>query len=136
MAAAQDPQRIQIGRTYGRHQAVGVVVLKRSVKTDGGVSTHENLAGARAWVVLGEQGMAESDWEGAVECARAGLKELGPLYGVAARLRLGDDSDLTLGAAEDNVKKGKVQPAARVMLETLKWRTQLYARYHTDEIAE
>ncbi len=55
---------------------------------------------------------------------------------MAERLRTGDDSDLFLGAAEDDFKKGKVRHAAQVMLEMLQWRTRLYVRYYADEIAE
>jgi len=89
-----------------------------------------------AWLSLGEQRAAVHDWSGAVESARAGLQELGKLFGFAARLREGDDSTLYIGAAEDEFKVGHIRAAAKGMLEMLQWRTRLYVRYYADEIAE
>lgn len=130
--------RLQVERAYKAHLATGLVLLKRPTDTDGGLPMHQKLAGTRAWLSLGAERVAAQDWVGAVECARAGLQELGKLTGLAARLRVRvfDDSVLKLGAADDLFKEGRVRDAAIMMLKSLEERTRLYVLYYADEIAE
>lgn len=130
--------RMEEERAYKARCATGLVLLKRTVNNDGGPQAHQRLAGARAWLSLSRKSVAAHDWAGARECAQNGLRELGKLTGLAARLRVRvfDDSVLALGAAEDLSKKGRVRDAAVMMLEILEERTRLYVLYYADEIAE
>lgn len=96
-------------------------------------SAHAGYSGSRAWLALGEQMLDEGDYNGAIECAQKGLDELGDDY---AGPEVDDDTDLKLAAARERIAQGHAADGAKVMLRTLKTRTNLYSDSHAEEIGD
>ncbi len=94
---------------------------------------HQQLAGSRAWLALGQEFLKHQDPEAAIYCARAGLAELGDDYTDPQTV---DDTGMKLLAAQERIKKGFAADGATVMLRMLETRTKLYAKLHAAEVAE
>jgi hypothetical protein len=92
---------------------------------------HERLAGARAWLALGERLLDAGNAAEALAAARAGLEELGSDY---ASPRTKDDTSLKLALAEDRLAEGDTESAAVISLRMLEDRTELYADKHAGAI--
>ncbi len=134
-AQTTDPLQLQVERVYERQQAIGRAMLKLPTLAERR-ARHTKLAGARAWLALAELSEQTGDWAGAVDCARAGKRELGELRGLSARLGVYDHSDMHWRAAELRAEQGHVEQAARLMLPILKLQTDSYVRYYSQEVAE
>jgi hypothetical protein len=120
-------ERLRVERTQADLAATGEVQL-RDASAEG---DHERLAGARAWLGLVEQALAEGDPGAAVGAARAGLDELGEEY---APDGVEDDTTLKVYAAEELVGEGDAEGGARMLLDLLRERAALYAERHRDAI--
>ncbi len=125
--------RLTAERAHEGHRASATVLVRHSDSPPGGTSPHLKLAGSRAWLALSSQRAAAQDWSGAVACAQAGLDELGRSY---VSRGVYDDSDLKLGVAQDQLKRGDAQNAAGVLLDVLTARIALYVKLHADAIVE
>lgn len=128
-----ETRRITVTRTHDGHSASGMVLLREPVASDATGSPHMKLAGARAWVALGEQRIAADDWPGAIACGRAGLEELGRRYAGRGAL---DHTQMKLSVAEDQIKEGDLVNAAKNILRQLTIRIAYYVDLHADAIAE
>jgi len=94
---------------------------------------HVRLAGARAWLALAKDRVAEKEWGAAIELARKGLVELGQEY---ARPQVDDDTELKALAAEDQIKQGRLENAARMLAGALSTRIVCYVDLHNDTVVE
>jgi len=131
---AETSRLLLVVRQYADRTATGTVGLRRvKPNDDGSSSPHLKLAGSRAWLTLGEQRLKIEDWAGAIACARAGLEALGQHYAPPA---VADDTELKLLAAEEQLKQGRAQDTATVMLRMLAERQRLYVQRHADEVME
>ena len=128
-----DTLRLTAERAHEGHRASATVLVRHSDSPAGGTSPHLKLAGSRAWLALSSQRAAAQDWSGAIACAQAGLDELGRSY---ATRGVYDDSDLKLGVAQDQLKRGDAQNAAGILLDILAARIALYVKLHADTIVE
>lgn len=128
-----DTQRLTAERAHEGHRASATVLVRHSDSPAGRTSPHLKLAGSRAWLALGSQRAAAQDWSAAVACAQAGLDELGRSY---ATRGVYDDSDLKLGVAQDQLKRGDAQNAAGVLLDILAARIALYVKRYADTVIE
>jgi hypothetical protein len=123
---------VEVKRELEGHSAVGQVVVRAASAPAPAQAPHVKLAGARAWLKLGQERLAEHQAQAAVACARKGLEELGSDY---AAPDAGDDTVLKLAAAEELLKAGRADNAASTMLRTLDGRARLYVDQHKDTIA-
>lgn len=128
-----DPLRLTAQRSHDGRSAVGTVLLRQPPAPDAGPSPHLKLAGTRAWLALGEQRLNAEDWAGAVACAQAGLDELGSQYAGRGAL---DHTSMKLSIAKDDIRMGRLDNAADIMLNQLAIRTRYYVQLHTADIAE
>jgi hypothetical protein len=119
--------RLRVERTQADRSAPGEVQL-RDASAQG---SHERLAGARAWLGLTEQALAEGDPGAAVGAAQAGLDELGEEY---APDGVEDDTTLKVYAADELVADGDAEGGARMLLDLLRERAALYAERYRDAI--
>jgi hypothetical protein len=107
-------------------------VLKLAAQPGANDAPHAALAGSRAYLALGRAQLAADKPSGAVECAQAGLAELGPNYVAPTAM---DDTDLKVLAAEDLVGAGQVADGASTLLRVLEERISLYEQLHASELA-
>lgn len=118
---------VRVERERAGERAEGEVVASGEAG-----KVHERLAGARAWLALGERLLDADNADDALAAGRAGLEELGPDY---ASRRTVDDTGLKLALAEDRLAEGDTESAAALTLRMLEDRTELYADKHSDAIA-
>jgi hypothetical protein len=107
-------------------------VLKQAAQPGANDAPHTALAGSKAYLALGRAQLAADKPSGAVECAKAGLAELGPNYIAPTAM---DDTDLKVLAAEDLVGAGQVADGATTLLRVLEERIGLYEQLHASELA-
>jgi len=131
---AKGPGRwlVRTSRSAEGEAAEGTVLL-RSDRPPGSPPAHLRLAGARAWLALGQRFQSRSRWQEAIASARAGLAEIGSDY---AGPDVDDETDLKLLAAEDRLAQGHASDAAAVMLRVLGDRLSLYASLHHQDVVE
>jgi len=124
----------QAGRTVQKeHSHQGKSATGNVVLTAGTPETeHQHLAGARAWLLLGQTFLQVSDAEAAIFCGKAGLSELGDDY--ADPRTTVDDTGMKILAAENQIQKGLAADGASVLLRMLEIRTQLYSKLHAEQI--
>lgn len=124
---------VRVERKWKEHSAKGQVLVRQEQRPQAEGAAHQNLAGSRAWLALGQGRLAAKDTEGAIACGRAGLKELGPRY--ASPLAV-DDTGLKVAAAEERIKGGHPEDGAQVLLRMLEIRNQLYVERNKKALAE
>ena len=122
---------VEVRREWEGHSALGRAVVRAASAP--AQAPHVKLAGARAWLNVGQERLAAGQAQAAVECARRGLEELGGDY---APLTAVDDTVLKLAAAEEELGAGRANNAASTMLRTLDARTRLYVEKHSDTVAQ
>jgi len=110
-----------------------VVIVRSERKPSLPDPVHVRLAGARAWLALAKDRVAEKEWSAAIELARRGLGELGQEY---ARPQVDDDTELKALAAEDQLKQGHPENAARALARVLSTRIACYLDLHNDTVVE
>jgi hypothetical protein len=93
---------------------------------------HERLAGARAWLALGERLLEAGNSADALAAGRAGLEELGSDY---ASRRTKDDTALKLALADERLAEGDEESAAAITLRMLEDRAELYEDKHSGAFA-
>jgi hypothetical protein len=120
-------EHLRVERRQADRAATGEVLLRDAAAHAG----HERLAGARAWLGLGEHALADGDADPALAAARAGLDELGDDYAPAG---VEDDTTLKAYAADELVEDGDTEGGARMLLGLLRERAELYAERHRDAI--
>lgn len=121
---------VRAERRIGVHAATGEARLQAGgAAIDPSRPPHAGLAGARAWLSLGQARMAAGSFAEAMAAARAGLDELGTDYAAPG---VKDDTRLKLDAAEERREEGRLDAAARVMLRVLEARIELYPGAHHD----
>lgn len=126
---AQLGQEIHSEHSLKGRTASATVVVKQG--TDG-ATAHRILAGARAWLLLGQEFQGAADTDAAIQCARAGLTELGEDY--ADPRNTIDDTGLKILAADERIQKGFPADGASVLLRMLESRIRMYVRLHADHI--
>ncbi len=126
---------IRAQRSLGGQSATFEVIVRGAGEAPAPDSPHRAFAGARAWLALAEARRGAGDAQTALDAARAGLAELGQTY-YARSLGVTDDTSLHIALAEEMVKRGKLPDAARRMVQALEDRLRLYARLHSEAIAE
>jgi hypothetical protein len=124
---------VEARREWEGHSGLGRAVVRAAAAPAPANAPHVTLAGARAWLNLGQERLAAGQAPAAVACARRGLEELGRDY---APLTAGDDTVLKLAAAEEELGAGRAENAASTMLRTLDARTRLYVEKHRDTVAQ
>jgi hypothetical protein len=124
---------IRVTRAHGAASAKGVVAIRQATEPAAATAPHLALAGARAWLALGNQALAGKRDDEAIACARAGLNELGHDY---APPTVEDDTELKVLAADDLIKDGKRSAGAAMLLRMLEERMQLYVRRNAATLAE
>ena len=124
---------MQVERKIEGASAMGTVVVKGKDEPRAGKTQHARLAGARAWLALGEKLLEGGDAEAAISCAHKGLEELGDSYSDPLIL---DDTELKLAAAEDRIDSGHKEDGAVTMLAVLAGRLSMYKNLHKDEVVE
>ena len=125
-ATAPDQWTIGVERQAAGRSATGVVVVRQEARPDPAAPPHRALAGARAWLALGQL-LLDADPGGAASCAQAGLDELGREYAPPGTK---DDTGLKLLAARDLVDHGRAADGAAMMLRLLGERLTLYVTLH------
>ena len=113
--------------------ATGRVTLRLQDEPDPGSPPHLGLALARAWLSLGGSFLASGDYSHAVQAAESGLDALGSGYVSPMGT---DDTDLKVKAAEMQAEQGKLENAAKVLLDMLEVRTRMYADLYSSEVLE
>lgn len=124
---------LRVERKWKEHSAKGQALLRQETPPTAATAAHQNLAGSRAWLALGQGRLSAKDTEGAIACARAGLKELGPRYASPMAV---DDTGMKVLAAEDRIKGGHPEDGAAVLLRMLEIRNQLYVERNKKSLAE
>jgi hypothetical protein len=124
---------VEVKRELEGQSGVGRAVVRAASAPEPSQAPHLKLAGARAWLSLGQERLAAKQAPAAVTCAKRGLEELGSDY---APPEAGDDTVLKLAAAEELLKAGRADNAASTMLRTLEARARLYVQKHKDTVAQ
>ncbi len=124
---------IQVQREWEGESGLGQAVIRAAARPDPSHEPHVRLAGARAWLAVGQERLAAGQGAAAVACARRGLEELGPDY---APLSAGDDTVLKLAAAEGELAASRAENAASTMLRVLEARARLYVEKHQQVVVE
>jgi hypothetical protein len=124
---------VEVRREWEGHSGLGRTVVRAASAPAPAQAPHVKLAGARAWLNVGQERLAAGQAQAAVGCARRGLEELGGDY---APLTAVDDTVLKLAAAEEELGAGRADNAASTMLRTLEARTRLYVEKHSATVAQ
>jgi len=124
---------IEVRREWEGHAALGRAVVRAASAPAPAQDPHVKLAGARAWLRLGQEHLAAGQAQAAVACAERGLEELGGDY---APLTAVDDTVLKLAAAEEELRAGRADNAASTMLRMLDARTRLYLEKHRATVVQ
>ncbi len=111
--------------------ATGRVTLALPQEPDPESPPHLELARSLAWLSMGGAFLASGDFSNAVETARAGLEALGTRY--VSPLAT-DDTDLKVKAAEMQIAEGKMENGAKVLLDMLQQRTQMYMELNESQV--
>lgn len=122
---------VRVEREWAGERAVGTAVVRGTGADDPAAAAHAALAESRAWLELGRRKLEAGEPREAVRCAEQGLEALGDEY---APPGVEDDTQLKLLAAQEQLRQGRDEAGARVMLRMLEERTTLYARRHSGEI--
>jgi hypothetical protein len=131
-AAGPDTWRIRVRRELDGVQHYGDVIVRAS-DVDRLNPPHVSLAGARAWLALG-QGFSRDERAGAtVAAVKAGLAELGRGY---ASRTVKNDTGLRVAAAEDLLRTGREADAAAMLLSVLATRIELYRQLHAADLVD
>lgn len=128
---ARAPRRVEITsqQAHAGHVAVGRAIVLGD--DPGARATHASLAAGRAWLALGEELLALSDFEAAYEAAQLGLAVIGDAYRTRT---LKDDSGIELYRARDLARAGEHAEAARVAVSVLASRVTRYVRTHAGAV--
>jgi hypothetical protein len=118
---------VRVERDFGGESAIGEILVKQETAPNPENFPHIKLAGSRAWLALGKSKLANKDTQAAISCAQAGIDELGTKY---TSPLTNDDTGMKLFVAEDRIEEGFSEDGARIMLNMLEIRTQLYAELH------
>jgi hypothetical protein len=121
--------RIHAERSQGTYAATGEATVREAGPA------HGALAGARAWLALAQVRQAASDSETAITSARAGLDELGQRY-YERSLGVIDDTGMQVSLANEQLKRGQAEQAARRLIAALEYRLKLYIQLHAQALAE
>jgi hypothetical protein len=124
---------VRVARQDESRSKDAVVIVRAERKPSPPDPVHVRLAGARAWLALAKDRVAEKEWSAAIELARKGLVELGQEY---ARPQVDDDTDLKALAAEDQLKQGHTENAARTLARVLEDRISCYRDLHSATVVE
>jgi hypothetical protein len=124
---------VEVRRAWEGHAGVGRAVVRATSAPEPGQEPHVKLAGARAWLNVGQERLVAGQAQASVACARRGLEELGLDY---APLTAVDDTVLKLAAAEEELAAGRADNAASTMLRTLDARTRLYVEKHRHTVVQ
>jgi hypothetical protein len=124
---------VEVRREWEGHPGLGRVVVRAAAAPAPAHAPHVKLAGARAWLTLGQERLAAGQAQAGIACARRGLDELGSDY---APLTAADDTVLKLAAAEEELAAGRADNAASTMLRTLDGRARLYVEKHRDTVVQ
>jgi hypothetical protein len=84
---------------------------------------HHALASAEAWLALARDSSESGAFTDAITAARGGIADLGPDYKVR---KIKDDTELYIGDAEDQIRKGSRDIAAKELITALDTRVALY----------
>lgn len=125
---------VQTERKRNGHTATAQVLVQNTA-APADTSTHAGLAGARAWLTLAQGRYAANDYGPAIECARAGVSELGSRYSSVA-LEVTEDTSLRIDMAEDLLEHSRPAEAARMLIDALETRLGLYIKLHAKTIAQ
>lgn len=124
---------VRVERKWQDRVARGQALVRQEARPQADGAPHQNLAGSRAWLALGQGLLSAKDYDGAVACARAGLKELGPRYAGPMAV---DDTELKVAAAEEGLKAGRLADGAQGLLRMLEIRHKLYLDRYKKTLAE
>jgi hypothetical protein len=119
--AAEREWVVRAERSAGQARGGGQVTVRSDRRPDER-SPYARLAGARAWLAVGDDRLRAGDLESALAAGRAGVDELGVGY---APDRVRDDTKLKLIAAEEQLEDGDPEAGAEIVLEVLRTRAAL-----------
>jgi hypothetical protein len=119
---------VRCERRIGDHTATGEARIQGE-SLDHVNPPHAVLAGARAWLVLGQRGIAAGHFTDAITATRGGLDELGNTYRAPG---VKDDTGMKIDAADEQITEGHSDAGARVLLRVLEARIGLYIEAHPD----
>lgn len=117
---------IRASRSAHGETAVAGVLVRAEAEPDT-THPHVRLAGARAWLALGDRFEGEARWAEAADSALSGLAELGEAY---AGPDVEDDTTLKVLSAGGLLAEGRSADGASSLLEMLRERLGLYAALH------
>jgi hypothetical protein len=124
---------VRVNRTQNGVSSEGTVVIRQASAPAAGAPPHASLAGARAWLALGEARLQANRSDEAVSCAHAGIEELGADY---AQDHVKDDTGLKIHIADELIENGQAADGARMMLRMLAERIQMYVQRNAEGIIE
>lgn len=124
---------IRASRECGGAAASAEVIIRLATQPGAAQPPHAGLAGAKAFLSIAQAHAQAGKSTNAVECAQAGLDELGTRY-----IALGDDddTDVKLRAARERIAAGAVGDGAAVMVRVLQTRIALYEALHAADFSK
>lgn len=124
---------IRASRECGGAAASGEVIIKLATQPDAAQPPHAGLAGAKAFLSIAQAHTQAGRYANAVECAQAGLAELGMRY---VALGEDDDTDVKIRAARERIEAGAVADGSAVMIRVLETRITLYEALHAADLGK
>lgn len=108
------------------YRAEGVIYLSSDI-TPPPDTPHIALAGARAFLLLGQERLQAGDLPRAIGAAKQGIAELGRDYRNPTTV---EHTSMRILLAEDEEEKGKLDKAAPRLLDALRARIRMYVSKH------